>query len=164
MKRFPLLLTSLLFPILAVAKAGVADVAGEDPVLLIAMMILLLAFLGAVAVGMMLLICLIAIAGIMTALGLMSVASIVAWRHRSVARGLKVLIYLVFAAAGLAGGFLASCVQQLRVDIHGTIVPWTWIICGTSIAGGLLMARISLYMGRLLVQRIRKKTGNRHAA
>ena len=150
---------SLLLPATnAMAAAGAADVAQDDPGLFLFMMVIALAFLGAVLIAVAGIVMLLLLIAALVAFGLFSMSVITAWYYRSAARGLNVFVCAVFAILGAAGSLLAAWLIQYNKQAHfssDTVVITVCLCAG--IAGGLLTGRLFLYVVKNLFRYISRK-------
>lgn len=113
-----ILFVALLLPVMALVaqvdssayqgKAGIADVADEDPGLFMFMMIFLVGLIVAIIVSLIGAGLLALFIFLLTAAGILSVSVFMAWYKRSVYTGLKWFVYLSFCIAGMVGGI--TCV------------------------------------------------------
>jgi hypothetical protein len=158
--RRPFFLTLLiLLPTIAIAHAGVADVAEDDPGLFMVMMIMLLGFLC----GCIMILALMAIAAVafaaMALAGVFTFSALVAWYRRSLSAGLKTFIYGIAGCIGLAGGAFGGWLYYKLFNPHWPQAP---LVASTSIIGcvsALLCTRLLLY----LLQHIAYKLTNQRS-
>lgn len=118
MKKAILLLVMLLPLIVTLAqvdstyqgKAGVADVADSDPGLFIVMMCILIGFIGAIFMGLILIAFVCLFIGLLSLIGITSIATVAGIYGRSFRKGLSWFFRLGFTAAGLGSGFVAAVI------------------------------------------------------
>lgn len=131
-------------------KAGVADVAEDDPGLFVFMMIFLL---GLIVAGIFALIG----AGIialfvflLTAAGILSVSVLMGWYKKSFYTGLQWFVYLSFCAAGLVGvAFVCFLVHRFGDTGYSLKTMLSWGL-PAGLAGGLLGGWMVLMVGRAI--------------
>lgn len=159
MKKF-ILFIALLLPVMALVaqmdsaayqgKAGIADVADEDPGLFMFMMIFLLGLIVAIIVSLIGASLLALFIFLLTAAGILSASVFMAWYKKSFYTGLKWFVYLSFSIAGMVGVSLV-CLLLCRFGDIGytlkTLVSWG---VPAGLAGGLLAGWLVLTISRVV--------------
>ena len=162
MKRFILLLLFLL-PLAVVftqadstayqGKAGIGDVAEEDPGLFIFMMIFLLGLVVAIIACLAAAAVLAFFAFLLVAAGIVSVSVFMAWYKRSVYTGFKWLVNLSFSITGMAGVTVLCLLLHQFGDTGYTLRTMLSWGLPAGLAGGLLGGRVLLTVSRALYMR-----------
>lgn len=159
MKRIILLLFLLLPVVMLLAqadsaayqgKAGIGDVAEEDPGLFIFMMIFLLGLVVAVIACLAAAAVLTLLTLLLMSAGIVSVAVFMAWYKRSVYTGVKWLVYLSFSIAGMAGVTFVCFLLHRFGDTGYTLKTMLSWGLPAGLAGGLLGGWILLTASRAL--------------
>ena len=129
-------------------KAGIADVADEDPGLFIFMMIFLLGLIVSIFVCLIGAAILALFAFLLVAAGIVSVSVFVGLYKRSVFTGLKWFIYLSFGIAGALGvSLLCFLLYQFGDTSYSLNTLLSWGI-PAGLAGGLLGGWILLTISK----------------
>jgi hypothetical protein len=150
MNRYVTSVLLLLLPQLARAAAGVADVAENDPVVFVAMMVLLLGFVGMIIAGLFIFAVLAGIVILMAAMGILSLSLFAGWYTRSVSKGVHTFFTLSFATMGGTGGLLLLLVLYL---LH---VSWVSSaeFCVSIVVAGALAGWVCLLIIKKILQRV----------
>lgn len=131
-------------------KAGIADVADEDPGLLFVMTLVLIGWIGIFFLCIIGVLIMAAITLAFAAAGIITSSIIVGWYRRSVYSGVKWFIYLSFAVAGALGGAMGSFMLSVLIDTSYSKEQWLGWGIPIGIIGGLLSAlgliKISRYV------------------
>ena len=91
-------------------KAGIADVADTDPVV----MFILIGFIGALLLGVIALLLTCLILFLLTSAGMLSVSLFMGLYHRSLKTGIKTLILSAFLLFGVINKFHSGNIQRLN--------------------------------------------------
>ena len=140
-------------------KAGVADVAEDDPGLLLFMMAIAIGWIGIFFLSVIGVLVLAAIALGLTAAGVITSSLLIGWYRRSVYSGVKWFVYVSFALAGALGGAIGSMLLHHVADTGYS--TGKWLVWGIPIGmiGGLLSAWVLIKISRYVYGRyIAKKT------
>lgn len=156
MNRTVATLISLFIPLASIAKAGIADVAEEDPSLFMMMVIIILAFVIMMLAGIII-ICLVAgIVMLLVGAGILSLSVFAGWYHRSVSKGISTFLHLSFATAGIiAALLLILALNILHIQAAATTSFCISIIVAGGFAGWLSL-NIAIKVMQLLIDRLRE--------
>lgn len=136
-------------------KAGITDVADEDPGLFIVMMIILIALITSVILGLVAIsILFVSLTALVTG-GIVSFSVIMGLYHKSLRTGIRTLIYtvaiLLGGGAGLVGYFLFILLRHVHFQINYPLI--LSIVCG--MAGGFIVGAVALRFINILYSRLR---------
>jgi hypothetical protein len=135
-------------------KAGVADVAEEDPGLFLLMMFMLMGAVIAVFICLGVGLLLSGIISLMIAAGIVSISAFMAWYNKSIYAGVKWFVYLTFAIIGIAGGIVGSLlIGYFRDYTSPTREMFLWSI-PAGLIGGLIAAWAIIKIGNLVYKRV----------
>jgi hypothetical protein len=140
-------------------KAGVADVAEDDPGLLIFMMMIAIGWIGIFFLSALGVLILAAIALGLIAAGIITSSVLVGWYRRSVFSGVKWFVYVSFAGAGAVGGAIGSMLLHHFVDSGYSYGKWLGWGIPIGIIGGLLSAWVLIKISRYVYTRYILKKG-----
>jgi hypothetical protein len=151
---FPLLLLAQADSSVYEGKAGVADVAEEDPGLFLLMMFMLMGAVIAVFICLGVGLLLSGIISLMIAAGIVSISAFMAWYNKSIYAGVKWFVYLSFAIIGIAGGIVGSVLIGYFSDYNSPVNEmFLWSI-PAGLIGGLIAAWAIIKIGNLVYKRI----------
>lgn len=153
-----ILLFLLLLPVIALlaqtdstayqGKAGIADVAEDDPGLFMMMMIFLLGLVVAILISLVIAGMVALFIFLLTAAGILSVSVFMGWYKRSIYTGVKWFVYLSFSIAGIAGVSLVCLLLHRFRDMDyslKTLLSWS---IPAGLIGGLLAGWVVLTVSR----------------
>jgi phosphate/sulfate permease len=162
-KKLWLLSILLLFIIIAFGqdstayqgKAGITDVADEDPGLFIVMMMILVALITSVILGLVAIsILFVSLTALVTG-GIVSFSIIMGLYHKSLQTGIRTLIYtvaiLLGGGAGLVGYFLFNLLRHVHFQINYPLL--LSIACG--MAGGFIVGALAIRFINILYTRLK---------
>jgi hypothetical protein len=156
-KKTVFLLVSMAWSLILVAqdtagyhgKAGVADVADTDPGLFMAMMFILIGFIGALLLGIIALLLTCLVLFLLTSAGIVSVSLFMGLYHRSLKTGIKTLIFSVFSLFGVVGGAAGYLLFSILKDIPMKAGYTLGLSMLAGLGGGLLTGWLfSMLFGR----------------
>ena len=126
-------------------KAGIADVADTDPVV----MFILIGFIGALLLGVIALLLTCLILFLLTSAGMLSVSLFMGLYHRSLKTGIKTLILSAFSLFGVIGGAAGYLLFSIFKDIPLKAGYTLGISVLAGLGGGLLTGWLfSILFGR----------------
>lgn len=158
MNRTVATLISLFIPLASIAKAGIADVAEEDPGLFMMMVIIILAFVIMMLAGIII-ICLVAgIVMLLVGAGILSLSVFAGWYHNSIVKGISTFLKISF----ITGGIVAALLLLLVLDIFNVHAVATTSFCVSVIVAGGIAGWISVNIAKSIIQLlIDKLRGNK---
>ena len=134
-------------------KAGIADVAADDPGLFMFMMII--AF-GVIVAILFVMVCAVVIAMLLlflSAVGILSLSVFMGWYKKSLYTGVQWFVFLSFGVTGMAGVLMvALLVTRFGHSDYSLNTLLSWGI-PSGLAGGLLAGWLVLFAGRLIYRR-----------
>jgi hypothetical protein len=134
-------------------KAGVADVAEDDPGLLLFMMAIAIGWIGILFLSLLGVLVMAAIALGLTAAGIVTSSLLVGWYRKSVYSGVKWFVYVSFALAGALGGAIGSMLLRHFVDTGHPYGKWLGWGIPIGMIGGLLSAWVLIKISRYVYDR-----------
>lgn len=138
-------------------KAGVADVAEDDPGLLVFMLFIAIGWVFAAFLCLIAAAIAVAVILGMVAAGIVSASVLIGWYQRSIYKGVKWFVYFLFAFGGLFAGALVGLIfyriQHYKYSLAETL---SWGISVGAISGllaGWVLVNISRIVYRKLAVR-----------
>lgn len=147
----------LLLPLPALAAAGLADVADDDPNLFIVMMAMLLALVCMTLAGLLIFAVFVGIIVLLMAMGIFSVSVISGWYHRSFAKGVSTFFRLSLVAMGIVGsGLLLLVLDIFHVPLVSSLSFCVLVVIAGGVAGWVCFNVIER-LGSLLIDRLARR-------
>ena len=140
-----------------VHKAGVADIAGEDPGLFIVMMIVMVGFITAITLGLVLIsVLFMSVIALVTG-GLISFSVISGIYYKSIKTGVKILIIssatVIGGAAGTLGYFIFIFIRHYQFHLHYSFL----LSMLGGFAGGLIVGWVVVKLITKLYEKIKPR-------
>lgn len=136
-------------------KAGVTDVADEDPGLFIVMMVVLVGLITSIILGLIAISLLFLSLTALVAGGIISFSVVMGLYHKSLRAGIKTLVYaaaiLLGGGAGIIGYFLFTLLRHAHFQIQ---YPLLLSIAG-GMAGGMIGGWVTLRLINKLYTRLK---------